>query len=147
MALNITQSGDNGVPNSETIGPSYFEGFCNFPGSRFHFDLANVVLGPNRVPNAVAEAKLAFSYIKGNLESFEIGNEPNVYNFQGYRPANYSQDDYVREWSQIATAVSENVLAGNQYGIDPRTSFQALTYDLGGFGSPDFDVYEQTSPL
>ncbi|KAF4626845.1 hypothetical protein G7Y89_g11308 [Cudoniella acicularis] len=140
LALNITQEGQDGVPKTETIGPTYFEGFYNFPGSRFHFDLANADLGPNRVPNAVAEAKIALSYIKGNLESFEIGNEPNVYNFQGYRPANYSQDDYVGEWSQIATAVSENVLTGNQYGINPRTSFQALTYFLGPFGSSSFDV-------
>lgn len=109
--------------------------------------MANADLGPNRVPNAVAEAKIALSYIKGNLESFEIGNEPNVYNFQGYRPANYSQDDYVGEWRQIATAVSENVLTGNQYGINPRTSFQGLTYFLGPFGSSSFDVYGQAPPL
>lgn len=144
-ALNITKEGQDGVPENETIGPIYFEGFYNFPGSRFHFDLANADLGPNRVPNAVAEAKLALSYIKGNLESFEIGNEPNVYSLQGYRPANYSQNDYVEEWRQIATAVSENVLTGNLYGINPRNSFQALTYFLGPFGSSSFDVYGQTS--
>ncbi len=124
-----------------TIGPTFFEGFHNFPGSKFHFDLNLAQNGSNRIPNAIAEAKIALQYIGSNLESFEIGNECNLYSFMSVRPENYTQDDYVTEWTSVAEAVTENALAGNSYHIDPWTAYQGLTYYIGEFGNSTFSVY------
>ena len=124
----IEEEGPNGIPEVLTIGSTFFEGFHNFPGSRFHFDLNLVQNSSNGLPNALAEARVALKYIGANLESFEIGNEPDLYAVQGLRPSNYTESDYVIEWTKHAQAVTQQVLASNEYGLNPWTSYQALTY-------------------
>ena len=124
----IEEEGANGIPEVLTIGPAFFEGFFNFPGSKFHFDLNLAQSSSNGIPNAVAEAKVALKYIGANLESFEIGNEPDLYPIQAVRPSNYTEADYVAEWTKHAEAVTQQVLASNEYGLNPWTNYQALTY-------------------
>ncbi|KAH9209571.1 hypothetical protein DL95DRAFT_309646, partial [Leptodontidium sp. 2 PMI_412] len=140
-SLIILKDGENGIPADLTIGPTFFEGFHNFPRSKFHFLLNLAQTGPNGLIHAVAEAKIALQYIGANLASFEIGNECNLYSYMSIRPANYTQDDYVAEWRTIARAVTKEVLVGNPYGINPWTAYQGLVYFVGDFGDSGFSVY------
>ena len=123
-----------------TIGPVFYEGFLNFPGSKFHYDLNLAQNNSNGIPNAVAEAKIALKYIGKNLESFEIGNECDLYVSQSVRPPNYTELDYVTEWTVHASDVTEQVLALNEYGLNAWTIYQALTY-AGGAYAGNFSLY------
>lgn len=67
------------------------------------------------------------SHIRGNLVAFEIGNEPDLYPGD-VRPVDYTVADYVREWREYANAISEQVLKGNEYGLEEWRMFQALTF-------------------
>lgn len=81
-------------------------------------------------------------YIGPNLESFEIGNEVDLYTYLGFRDSNYTEAAYVAEWLAHAEAISSQVLAGNDYGFDNWNPFQALTYLSDGTlaltGNPAF---------
>jgi hypothetical protein len=81
----------------------------------------------NALENALAEAQIALSHIRGNLFAFEIGNEPDLYPGE-VRPLDYTVADYVDEWRSFADAVSKEVLHGNQYGLNDWKLFQALTF-------------------
>ncbi|KAJ4351415.1 GTP-binding protein gtr2 [Didymosphaeria variabile] len=83
--------------------------------------------------NAVEAAKLVMNRVKNRLESFEIGNEPDIFYLVGHRPENYSMAEYVSQWNEYADAVSEEVLKGNQYGLEERRFFQTGTF-AGGKG-------------
>ena len=123
-----------------TIGPVFYEGFLNFPGSKFHYDLNLAQNNSNGIPNAVAEAKIALKYIGKNLESFEIGNECDLYVSQSVRPPIYTELDYVTDWTTHASDVTEQVLALNEYGLNAWTIYQALTY-AGGAYAGNFSLY------
>ncbi|KAJ5343909.1 uncharacterized protein N7506_003733 [Penicillium brevicompactum] len=81
----------------------------------------------NALDNALAEAKVALSHIRGNLYAFEIGNEPDLYPGD-VRPLNYTVADYVGEWRAFADTISKEVLHNNQYGLEDWKLFQALTF-------------------
>lgn len=87
----------------------------------------------NGLENALNEARIALSYIKGNLVAFEIGNEPDLYPGD-VRPLNYTTADYVKEWNHYANAISKHILRGNPYGLDSWKLFQALTFVYKGDG-------------
>jgi hypothetical protein len=90
----------------------------------------------NALENALAEARVALSHIRGDLFAFEIGNEPDLYPGD-VRPLNYTVADYVNEWRSFADAISKEVLHGNRYGLDYWRLFQALTFvfDFNGFST------------
>lgn len=94
----------------------------------------------NGILNAVAEAKIALKYIGKNLESFEIGNECDLYVLQSVRPPNYTELDYVTEWIAHASDITEQVLVLNEYGLNAWTIYQALTY-AGGPYAGNFSLY------
>ncbi|KAJ5612264.1 hypothetical protein N7510_005458 [Penicillium lagena] len=127
QAIILSSVSDNGIPLEVTVGPVLFEGFENFYETpwTFQVNLANNKSGA--LENAVAEAEVALSHIKGNLVAFEIGNEPDLY-AGAVRPLNYTVADYVEEWNHFADAISEKVLRGNSYGLDSEKLFQALTF-------------------
>lgn len=129
-ALSLSQGGDSstGIPNILTIGPVFFEAFGNFPGSKYIFGLNLAQNGSHALSNALAEARAAVQYIGSDLESFEIGNEPNLYIEQGKRPNGYTQSDYVQQWLDYSTAVSEQVLIGNNASLQVWPMYQVLTY-------------------
>lgn len=87
----------------------------------------------NALENALAEARIALSHIKGDLVAFEIGNEPDLYPGD-VRPLDYTVADYVREWKHFADAISDQVLRGNDYGLEDWRLFQALTFVFIEYG-------------
>lgn len=63
------------------IGPSYFEGFKNFPGAKY---ILGVPFASNNLSNTIAFAKAGVQAIGAdNLQAIEIGNEPNAYSGDG----------------------------------------------------------------
>lgn len=106
----------NGNTEGITIGPSWFEGFSNFPGAKFVF---GINLNPAyTLANAIAEARMAVQYIGPHLDAFEVGNEPNHYQ-------DYTFPDYVQNWLEYTEAISSGVLANSSI---PARIYQALAY-------------------
>ncbi|KAJ5350891.1 hypothetical protein N7541_008618, partial [Penicillium brevicompactum] len=123
----LSATSDNGIPHEVSLGPIFFEGFENFPGTPWTFQVNLANNKSNALDNALAEAKVALSHIRGNLYAFEIGNEPDLYPGD-VRPLNYTVADYVGEWRAFANAISKEVLHNNQYGLEDWKLFQALTF-------------------
>lgn len=86
---------------------------------------------PGGLDNAMEVAKLVTDYCQDQLDSFEIGNEPELFVLVGHRSGKYTLADYVREWNSYADAASERVLKGNRWGLAKKRFFQALTF-IGG---------------
>ncbi|KAK4234453.1 hypothetical protein C8A03DRAFT_37784, partial [Achaetomium macrosporum] len=76
--------------------------------------------------NAIEVTKNVVDNVGKNLESFEIGNEPELMARFGHRSEGYSMEDYVKEWNQYAAAASEQVLKHNKHGLANKRFFQGL---------------------
>ncbi|KAK2463462.1 hypothetical protein APHAL10511_004548 [Amanita phalloides] len=74
-----------------------------------------VNLGQRNISAAILEARAIAKAFSTNaftdaglvLDAIEIGNEADLYRFNGDRPSNYSLSDYLFEWSIFASAVSD----------------------------------------
>ncbi|KAJ6443625.1 glycoside hydrolase family 79 [Purpureocillium lavendulum] len=137
QAVILSAASENGIPAEVLVGPSWFEGFGNFPGSLWNFQ-AN--LGRNAssaLDNTIEVCGLVVAALRHRLIALEIGNEPDLYPGRA-RPANYTVVDYVREWTRYANAISRRVLRGNRYGLEEWRFFQGLVYaneTLGTFST------------
>lgn len=89
--------------------------------------------GDSASANAISMSKEAIKAIGfSQLDSLEIGNEPNLYPSQGVAgKGNYNVQEYVKQWLIHASDVN-----GNITGLDKRI-YQALTYASG----VDFSVW------
>lgn len=125
---------DNGIPSAVYIGPSWFEGFHNFPGSLWNFQANLASQAPGALDNTLEVCRRVMHELKSNLIAFEIGNEPDLY-FRNVRPSHYTVNDYVKEWKIYAEAISRQVLKGNPYGLPERTFFQGLVYAARNLGT------------
>lgn len=76
---------------------------------------------------ALEVAQIVMDLTQTNLESFELGNEPDLMWRFAHRPEGYNLEDYVKDWNQYAAAVSTNVLKGNRYGLPEKRFFQGMT--------------------
>ncbi|KAK2589849.1 hypothetical protein QQS21_012471 [Conoideocrella luteorostrata] len=109
-----------GIGQKFTWGPTFFEGFKNFPGTRFVYDIPFAKLNRS---NSLAQAKEALHSIgMENLEALEIGNEPDLYVRQGVRSKPYGPAEYSAEWK----AYSDWLVAS--LGLPNKPLFQALTF-------------------
>lgn len=120
-----------GIATRVNVGPVWFEGFNNFPGSRWVYQV-NMGTSYNEtggLENALEVARMVMDAVQDKLDSFELGNEPEM---MTGRNANYSVEDYVTEWNLYADAVSAFVLKNNSYGLDETRFFQAFTIAFEG---------------
>lgn len=89
-------------PTTLQIGPSFFESYSTFPGTRYihGFNLAkNGSVARNALLASVPYACHALE--NGKLAHWELGNEPDLYktSSQGpVRPVSWNESDYVSEW-------------------------------------------------
>ncbi|KAJ5662692.1 hypothetical protein N7462_011618, partial [Penicillium macrosclerotiorum] len=127
QSIILSEEYNNGIPLEVFLGPVFFEGFENFPGTPWTFQVNLANNKSNALENALAEAEVALKHIKENLVAFEVGNEPDLYAGE-VRPLKYSEAEYVQEWERFADAISKRVLRGNPYGLDDWKLFQALTF-------------------
>ena len=126
---NATFTTEYGIPDQLLIGPVFFESFDNFPGSNWtwQINMGNSYGKPGGLDNAMEVAQLVVDRVKGNLESFELGNEPDLMWAFEHRAKNFTLQEYVDQWNDYADATSERVLKGNPYGLEEVRFFQGMT--------------------
>ncbi len=62
-------------------------------------------LGQSSVPQVVEEAQEVRALVGGKLLAFEIGNEPDLFPYQGHRKAPYTFADYLGEYRRYKAAI------------------------------------------
>ena len=95
-----------------TFGPDFFRALNRFPsGTPVTYQLNGAYNDPDYIEVIVREAQAALDNI-GDLKlySFEIGNEPDLWNQNGFRPGAWSGQIYTQEFKDRASAVYEQVL-------------------------------------
>jgi len=119
-----------GIADLVSVGPVWFEGFNNFPGSHWSYqvNMGKTFGEPGGLENALEVARIVMDTVQERLESFELGNEPELMPFFVHRPENYTLEEYIDDWKSYADAVSENVLKGNPYGLAETRFFQGFTF-------------------
>lgn len=130
-----------GIADEVSVGDVWFEGFENFPGTHWSYQV-NMGQGFNMeggMENALEVARKVMDIVQDKLETFELGNEPELMSFFHHRPENYTLAEYVEEWNMYADAVSEKVLRGNSYGLAETRFFQAFT--LADADEPEWSGY------
>ncbi|KDR78214.1 hypothetical protein GALMADRAFT_155191 [Galerina marginata CBS 339.88] len=108
-----------------TVGDGYFQA-AQFlpPNTRVIWGLN---FGQNNITAGFLETKSilkafgspSFKRAGITLEAIEIGNEPDIYIFNGHRAATYSSTDYTQEW----TAYAKNITATAQLSSSSKTKF------------------------
>jgi hypothetical protein len=66
-------------------------------------------MGQSNPTAAATEAAYAAGALGDRLLGFEIGNEPDLYKQNGYRPSTYSYADFRNEWESFAAAIRAKV--------------------------------------
>jgi hypothetical protein len=88
-------------PNANTVAP--FAELANAQG--VHFTLG-VNLGANNVQLAVDQATV---FIKGmppgSLDALEVGNEPDAYAANGFRPSTYNSTNYINDFTNWSSSI------------------------------------------
>lgn len=81
-----------------TIGPSFFSSYGTFPSTSY---IAGINLATNgSTGRATREADVTFisKALGSSLEMFEIGNEPDLFQYWNRRPSDWGVKNYVAEW-------------------------------------------------
>lgn len=92
-----------------------------------------VIYGVNMARNTPADAASEAAYVAARLGpsllAWEIGNEPDLYRRNDYRPSSWNYDDYLEEWRALRDAMSQ---------ASPGVSFSgpATSFDLARFTLP-----------
>ena len=82
----------------------------------------------NNSPSLARDEALAVRAILGSLlESFEIGNEPDLY-FKRHRSANYKYHDYSGDWERLASSIRS--LSGQFAFVGPSTVWNLQDFTL-----------------
>ncbi|KAG4430882.1 hypothetical protein IFR05_013641 [Cadophora sp. M221] len=94
-------------PTNIIVGPSYYESYQTFPGvSYIHgFNLGN----KTNWPATVASAPYVCKALRGNLDLFSIGNEPDLFWLAGQRDSSYTEAQYYTEWNDMYKALRANM--------------------------------------
>lgn len=96
-------------------------------GTKFIFDVPLVRNDSLALNNSVRGATWALDAITlARFQAFEIGNEPNLYHGQRFRPKAYSLGRYIDEWRRHAVALRRRVLEPK--GVTGPRKFQGLTF-------------------
>lgn len=96
------------IPKDLILGPSFFEGFSNFPGMKWVYSTPMVT---ENFTDCVSQASMAIESIGvNNLDALELGNEPDLYYTQHLQPPSWDLEKYVSQWKRYAAAVSENTI-------------------------------------
>jgi len=91
--------------------------FCRRTGWKIYYGLN---FASNTRENLVSEAVYAAKTLGDCLESFEIGNEPDLYSRNGLRSPSFGYSDFRREWENYSAAI--RVALPNAALIGPSTT-------------------------
>ena len=146
--MNTTLSSD--YPVHITIGPTYYEAYQTWAGVRFvhGFNLGNTSVRAA----TIASAPYVCKALKGRVDSWEIGNEPDLFWITGQRDNSYSERQYVSEWQamkrdlQAAMNCKEDFMAPSFAGTSKATIFRldgVKTWQSGLDADKDISVVSQ----
>ncbi|MCJ1248607.1 hypothetical protein MMC30_005825 [Trapelia coarctata] len=109
-------------PEDISIGPSFFEGYSSFPGTKFihGFNMKNATNSAAGWQSLLDTVPVACKALEGRLLWWEYGNEPDVYP----RPSSaWNDTSYVADWHNGTSAIQKelaracpNMASGNEYG-------------------------------
>lgn len=120
-----TQSPASGVFANQkgwTIQPSAMPALAGFLEATGWDLIYGLNLGTG-TPNQAAQEAAAVSAACGKrLIAFQIGNEPDEYSHNGLRPATWTVDDYLANWSQFEQAIARSVPNSTFAGPDVAAS-------------------------
>ncbi len=123
-----------GEPTSTTVQP--FAELATALGT--HFSLG-VNLGSDNVGLAVDQAKAYVSQMpKGSLDAIEVGNEPDRYVFDGYRPSPYTFADYLADFNIWKTDITPFLPPGKKL-MGPSWSDTSSLSNAVSFASAQMD--------
>ncbi|OJJ46450.1 hypothetical protein ASPZODRAFT_2129467 [Penicilliopsis zonata CBS 506.65] len=124
-------------PNYSFIGPAFLQSFHQFPvdtkyifGLNFYNPDETLFDIGDGLAQCVLEAHAAYTSLGDALYAFEIGNEVDVWPGTDMRSANWTLDDYVKQWNHYAANISLNLT-----GKDDLQLFQGCVFE-----SPRNDV-------
>lgn len=99
----LQTSTNRGCPNADPgawqcIGTSFFESYGAFPqGTLYTHDFNLATWNSSGFATLRDTVPLACNALRGQLENFEIGNEPDLF-IGSRRPQGYSAQDYANDW-------------------------------------------------
>ncbi|MCJ1479310.1 hypothetical protein MMC13_007995 [Lambiella insularis] len=109
-------------PQDISIGPSFFEGYSSFPGSKFihGFNMKNATISAIGWKSLLDEVPVTCKAIGSNLLWWEYGNEPDLYP----RPTDtWNATTYVSDWHNGTAAIQSSlasacpaIASGSAYG-------------------------------
>lgn len=109
----------SGIGQKFVFGPSFYEGFHNFAGTRWVYDIP---FAKKNHTLSIDEAQAAIDHIGYDLlEGLEIGNEVDIYVGQGVRPSGWGPPDYASEFLKYAKFLT------NTLSLPKGPIFEALT--------------------
>ncbi|OOG00165.1 glycoside hydrolase family 79 protein [Aspergillus carbonarius ITEM 5010] len=120
-----------------SFGPAFFESYFTWPGTKF-------IHGFNLGKNSSADVEVMLESVPvackalegGKLAYWELGNEPDLYktSAQGpVRPANWTEQDYVDEWTNKTAAIKRRLAQACPEFADSKyiaPSFAGVTNSL-----------------
>ncbi|EME46224.1 glycoside hydrolase family 79 protein [Dothistroma septosporum NZE10] len=98
------------IPKNMTLGPSWFEGFGNFPNVRWTFmsKLANYGRGQSAADTVAVVQQALQNIPSGHLDALEVGNEIGYYPCAN-RDCGYNMPAYISEWTAVSNAIDAAV--------------------------------------
>jgi hypothetical protein len=126
----VDRSSWNGAVSGLTpILPTQVDALAAFLQATQWQVIYGVNMARNTPANAASEAAYVAERLGPSLLVWEIGNEPDLYRRNEYRPNEWTYDDYLEEWRALRAAMSE---------ASPGVSFSgpAAAFDLARFALP-----------
>lgn len=113
---NPSPSGQGNIQtDADIIGPGYFQVMNLLPkGTPVTYGLNMAYEGSDYLTQIQNQASAAVTTLKNaTLVGFEVGNEPDLYVQNGYRPSGWTATNFGTEWAARVSAVYSNVLQQN----------------------------------
>ena len=113
LVRNPHSSGQGNVPSDRNLfGDTYFQALNRLPtATPIVFGLNMAYNGNDWATRIVAVAREALKQVtRATIISFEIGNEPDLYLGNGFRPPTYDGLQYTQEWLARAQVITNQVL-------------------------------------
>lgn len=113
---NPSASGQGNIKtDTDIIGQGYFRVMNLLPkGTPVTYGLNMAYSGSDYLSKIVSQANAAVTTLKNaTLVGFEVGNEPDLYVQNGYRPNGWTSTNFGTEWAARVSAVYSNVLQQN----------------------------------
>lgn len=125
----------NDYPYILYIGPSYFESYSTWPGTKFSHGFNMGKNDTAAMDTLLATVPLACKALQnGKLMDWELGNEPDLFKTttpHAVRPADWSDSDYVAEWLSKTRAM-KRTMAKSCPDMATASTYQYLAPSFAG---------------